>query len=92
MLPATFSDVELSSPVQCAAVLSLGLLYAQSGHRMMTELLVAEMLARKQMSHSHMSHMSLLWSPNLLQVHKHARFQSLLGLLRGLGASRRNGT
>lgn len=59
MLPATFSDVEarrnlrqrgprllaqVSSPVQCGAVLSLGLLYAQSGHRMMTELLVAEML------------------------------------------------
>eukprot|EP00435_Cladocopium_sp_Y103_P002481 s1511_g1.t1 len=28
MLPATFSDVEVSSPVQCSAVLSLGLLYA----------------------------------------------------------------
>ncbi|CAL1143734.1 unnamed protein product, partial [Cladocopium goreaui] len=42
MLPATFSDVEVSSPVQCSAVLSLGLLYAGSGHRMMTELMVAE--------------------------------------------------
>ncbi|CAK8997966.1 Anaphase-promoting complex subunit 1 (APC1) (Cyclosome subunit 1) (Mitotic checkpoint regulator) (Testis-specific gene 24 protein) [Durusdinium trenchii] len=42
MLPATFSDVEVSSPVQCSAVLALGLLYAGSGHRMMTELLVAE--------------------------------------------------
>lgn len=42
MLPATFSDVEVSSSVQCSAVLSLGLLYAGSGHRMMTELLVAE--------------------------------------------------
>eukprot|EP00930_Biecheleria_cincta_P046160 TRINITY_DN31841_c0_g1_i1.p1 TRINITY_DN31841_c0_g1~~TRINITY_DN31841_c0_g1_i1.p1 ORF type:complete len:1337 (-),score=254.77 TRINITY_DN31841_c0_g1_i1:28-4038(-) len=42
MLPATFSDMEVASPVQCSAVLSLGLLFAGSGHRMMTELLVAE--------------------------------------------------
>jgi hypothetical protein len=42
MLPATYSDMEVASPVQCAAVLSLGLLFARSAHRMMTELLVAE--------------------------------------------------
>jgi len=42
MLPATYSDMEVASPVQCAAVLSLGVLFARSAHRMMTELLVAE--------------------------------------------------
>ncbi|CAE7224817.1 ANAPC1, partial [Symbiodinium sp. CCMP2592] len=41
MLPVTFSDVEVASPVQSSAVLSLGLLFAGSAHRMMTELLVA---------------------------------------------------
>eukprot|EP00445_Apocalathium_hangoei_P043548 CAMPEP_0203973408 /NCGR_PEP_ID=MMETSP0359-20131031/99574_1 /ASSEMBLY_ACC=CAM_ASM_000338 /TAXON_ID=268821 /ORGANISM="Scrippsiella Hangoei, Strain SHTV-5" /LENGTH=2141 /DNA_ID=CAMNT_0050911563 /DNA_START=1 /DNA_END=6427 /DNA_ORIENTATION=- len=35
-------DIEVASPVQCAAVLSLGLLFAKSSHRMMAELLVAE--------------------------------------------------
>lgn len=42
MLPATYSDMEAASSVQCAAVLSLGLLFTRSAHRMMTELLVAE--------------------------------------------------
>eukprot|EP00929_Paragymnodinium_shiwhaense_P083242 TRINITY_DN44284_c0_g1_i2.p1 TRINITY_DN44284_c0_g1~~TRINITY_DN44284_c0_g1_i2.p1 ORF type:complete len:1758 (-),score=323.25 TRINITY_DN44284_c0_g1_i2:1654-6927(-) len=43
MLPSAYSDLEVASPVQCAAVVGLGLLFAKSGHRMMTELLVAEM-------------------------------------------------
>lgn len=43
MLPASYPDMEVPSPVQCAAVLSLGLIFARSAHRMMTELLVAEM-------------------------------------------------
>ena len=42
LLPSTYADMEVSSTVQCAAVLGLGLLYAQTSHRMMTEILVAE--------------------------------------------------
>ncbi|CAE8634644.1 unnamed protein product [Polarella glacialis] len=42
MLPATYSDMEINSPVQSSAVMGIGLLFAGSAHRMMTELLVAE--------------------------------------------------
>jgi len=43
LLPTQHNDMDISPPVQTAALVSLGLLHCGSGHRLMTEFLLAEM-------------------------------------------------
>lgn len=49
LLPAQHGEIEISPSVQAAALVSLGLLHCASGHRLMTEFLLAE-LSRSPMS------------------------------------------
>jgi len=42
LLPAAFSDMEVPSVVQTSALMGVGLLYEGTGHRLMTEFLLAE--------------------------------------------------
>jgi anaphase-promoting complex subunit 1 len=43
LLPPQHWDIDISPQVQTAALVSLGLLYCRSGHRLMTEFLLAEL-------------------------------------------------
>jgi len=43
LLPPNFTEVDVSSQVQTAAVLGLGFLYQGTAHRLMTEMLLSEM-------------------------------------------------
>lgn len=43
LLPSRHSDIEIPSIVQTAAITGLGLLHCRSGHRLMTEFLLAEL-------------------------------------------------
>lgn len=49
LLPAQHGEIEISPSVQAAALVSLGLLHCASGHRLMTEFLLAE-LSRSPLS------------------------------------------
>ena len=49
LLPPGFAEIELPSLVQTAALLGIGLLYQGSAHRLMTEMLLAE-IGRKPTS------------------------------------------